>query len=62
MKGLAALGAAGIIAAAGALWILSNPIVVKVRIEPVKSSADIPSFKHVPTPLDGSPMGLEGRR
>lgn len=62
MKGLASLGAAGLIAAAGALWLLSNPVVVKARIEPVRPSAELPTFKHVPTPLDGNPMGPEGRR
>ena len=62
MKGLAALGAAGLIAAAGGLWILSNPIVAGFRVVPLKPSAEIPSFKHVPTPLDGNPTGPEGRR
>jgi len=62
VKGLASLGAAGLIAAAGALWLLSNPVVVKARIEPVRPSAELPTFKHVPTPLDGNPMGPEGRR
>ena len=62
MKGLAALGAAGLLAAAGGLWLLSNPILAGFRIEPVKPSAELPTFKHVPTPLDSNPIGPEGRR
>jgi len=53
MKGLAALGAAGLIAVAGVLWLLSNPILAGFRIVPLKPSAALPTFKHVPTPLDG---------
>jgi len=62
MKGLAALGAAGLVAAACALWMLSNPIVAGIAVVPLKPSAEIPSFKHVPTPLDGEPLGADGHR
>ena len=61
MKGLAALGAAGLVAAACGLWFLSNPILAGVRVVPLQPSADLPSFKHVPTPLDGVPMGPDAR-
>jgi hypothetical protein len=62
MKGLAALGAAGLIAAAGALWLLSNPILAGIRIVPVKPSAELPRFKHVPTPLEGESTRPQGGR
>ena len=61
MKGLAALGAAGLIVVAGGLWLLSNPLLIGVRVVPVKPSAALPTFKHVPTPLDGE-TPLQGDR
>ena len=52
MKGLASLGAAALIAAAGVLWFMSKPTVVTVQIKPLQPSAAIPTFKRVPTNLD----------
>ena len=51
MKGLAAIGVAGLIAVAGALWFSTNPTVVVTRIEPLKPNAALPVFKPVPTKL-----------
>ena len=53
MKGLAALGVAGCIALAGALWFFTNPVVVVAKVSPVKPSSEIPVFKQVPTRLQG---------
>jgi hypothetical protein len=47
MKSLAALGAAAFIAGAGVLWFATKPVVVTVKIEPLKPSADLPTFKRV---------------
>jgi hypothetical protein len=47
MKGLAALGAAAFIAAAGVLWFMTKPVIVKVNREPLKASADLPTFKRL---------------
>ncbi len=47
MKSLAALGAAAFIAAAGVLWFATKPAVVTVKIEPLKPSADLPTFKRM---------------
>lgn len=47
MKGLAALGAAGLIAAIGALWLATNPVVVTATIAPVHPNAALPTFKQV---------------
>jgi hypothetical protein len=52
MKGLAALGAAGCIAAAGLLWFMTNPVVVTAQVRPLQPSADLPVFKRVPDPRD----------
>lgn len=49
MKGLAALGAAGFIALAAALWFFTNPVVVVAKISPLKPSSAIPVFKQVPS-------------
>jgi hypothetical protein len=51
MKTFTALGALGLIAAAGMLWFLSNPVVVTFKSEPLKPSAAIPTFKPVRSPL-----------
>jgi len=48
MKTLAALAVAGLIAGVGALWLLSNPVVVAVKLEPVKPNAALPTFHPVP--------------
>jgi hypothetical protein len=48
MKTLAALACAGLIAGAGALWLLSNPVVVGFTVKPLEPSAEIPTFKRVP--------------
>lgn len=47
MKGLAALGAAAFIAAAGVLWFMTRPVVVVMKVEPLKPSAELPTFKRV---------------
>jgi len=47
MKGLAALGAAGFIAAVGALWFLTNPAVVTVIASPMQPNSALPTFKQV---------------
>jgi hypothetical protein len=51
MKTLAALAAVGLIAGAGVLWFLSNPVVVTATVQPLKPSAAIPTFKRVDVPL-----------
>jgi hypothetical protein len=47
MKTLAALAGAALIASAGLLWFLSNPVVIAVKLEPLKASAEIPTFHRV---------------
>jgi hypothetical protein len=47
MKSLAAIGAAAFIAAAGALWFTSGPAIVTMKVEPLKPSADLPTFKRI---------------
>jgi hypothetical protein len=53
MKGLAAIGVAGLIAMAGALWFSTNPTVVVAKIAPVQPNTALPVFKPVPTKLSG---------
>lgn len=47
MKGLAAVGAAALIAGAGMLWFMTKPAIVVVKREPLRPSADLPVFKRV---------------
>jgi hypothetical protein len=47
MKSLAALGAAAFIAAAGALWFMTQPTIVAVKMVPLQPSAELPTFKRV---------------
>ena len=47
MKGLAAIGAGGLIAVAGALWFSTSPSVVAVKAEPMKPNPNLPSFNQV---------------
>ena len=47
MKGLAALGAAALIAGAGVLWFMTKPALVVVKREPLRPSTDLPVFKRV---------------
>ncbi len=47
MKSLAAIAAAVLIAAAGALWFTTKPAIVIVKREPLKPSADLPTFKRL---------------
>jgi hypothetical protein len=47
VKTLAALASAALIAAAGLLWFFSNPVVIAVKLEPLKPSAEIPTFHRV---------------
>jgi hypothetical protein len=48
MKTFAALAVAGLIAGAGLLWFLSNPVVETVTVKPLQPSAAIATFKPVP--------------
>jgi hypothetical protein len=52
MKSFAALGAVGLIAGAGMLWLLSNPVVFTVKVKPLQPSSAIPTFKPVPAPTN----------
>ena len=47
MRGLAAIGAGGLIAVAGALWFSTSPSVVALKVEPIKTSPNLPSFNQV---------------
>ena len=47
MKGLAAIAAAGLMAAAGALWFQTNPNVVTVKVASMQPNASLPTFKQV---------------
>ncbi len=47
MKGLAALGAAAFIAAAGVLWFMTKPTIVAVEVRPLQPSAELPTFHRV---------------
>jgi hypothetical protein len=53
MKTLAALAGAAMIVGAGALWLLSNPVVVVYEVKPLQPSAEIPTFHRVPDPRTG---------
>lgn len=44
MKTLAALASAALISAAGLLCFFSNPVVIAVKLAPLKPSAELPSF------------------
>ena len=44
MRELAALGAAALIAAAGALWFMTKSAVVAPEVRPLQASAAIPTF------------------
>jgi hypothetical protein len=46
VNALAAIGVAGLIAVAGALWFLASPAVV-VKAEPMRPNPHLPSFKQV---------------
>jgi hypothetical protein len=48
MKTLAALAVAGLIAGAGVLWFLSNPVVIGASVRPLKPSSEIGTFYPVP--------------
>ena len=47
MKSLAAIGAAALIAGAGLLWFMSGPVIVTAKVEPLKPSAEVPTFKRM---------------
>ena len=47
VKTFAALATAGLIVGAGLLWFLSNPVVIAVKLAPLKPSAEIPTFHRV---------------
>lgn len=53
MKTFAAIAVAGLIAGAGALWFLSNPVVVVATVKPLKPNAALPTFRPVPSSLAG---------
>jgi hypothetical protein len=48
MKTLAALAGAALIAGAGVLWFLSNPVVVVATVKPLERNPALPTFKPVP--------------
>ena len=53
MKSFTALGAVGLIAAAGVLlWFLSNPVVFTVKVKPLQPSSALPTFHRVPVPMN----------
>ena len=54
MKSLAALAAAVLIASAGVLWFMTKPAIVTMKVEPLQPSDKVPTFKRVPTELDGA--------
>ncbi|MCJ9704959.1 MULTISPECIES: hypothetical protein [unclassified Bradyrhizobium] len=60
MKELAALGAGLAIAAVAALWFTTGPVVVNAEIKPLQPSANMPTFRPVPTELAG-PSGRDNR-
>lgn len=45
MKTLAAMGAAFCIAAAGVLWFMTGPPMVRPEPRPMQASPDVPTFK-----------------
>jgi hypothetical protein len=47
MKSLAALGAAAFIAAAGALWFMTKPTIVAMKVAPLQPSSELPTFQRV---------------
>jgi hypothetical protein len=55
VKTFAALAVAALIAGAGVLWILSNPVVVVATVKPLKPSAAVPTWHPVPSPLAAKP-------
>jgi hypothetical protein len=48
MKGLAALGTAACIAAAGLLWFMTGPVLVTAEVRPLQPSAALPTFRRIP--------------
>jgi hypothetical protein len=51
MKTFAAVAVVGLIAGAGVLWFLSNPVVVTATVKPLQPSSAIPTFKPVAVPM-----------
>ena len=51
MKEFAALGAGIVIAAVAAVWFTTRPVLVTTKARPLQASADIPTFKSVPSNL-----------
>jgi hypothetical protein len=47
MKEIAALGAAALIAAAGALWFTTKPALVQTEVAPLQARDDMPTFKPI---------------
>jgi hypothetical protein len=58
MKGLAALGAAACIAAAGLLWFMTKPVLVTAEVRPLQPSAAMPTFRRIP---DARSSGMADR-
>jgi hypothetical protein len=48
MKGLAAIGAAACMAAAGLLWFMTKPMLVTAEVRPLQASDAMPTFKRIP--------------
>jgi hypothetical protein len=51
MKEFAALGAGIVIAAVAAVWFMTGPVLVNMKVRPLQASANIPTFKPVPSDL-----------
>ncbi|WP_176945618.1 hypothetical protein [Bradyrhizobium sp. Rc2d] len=51
MKAFTALGAGIVIAAVAAAWFTTRPVLVHTKVRPLEASANIPTFKPVPSNL-----------
>jgi hypothetical protein len=47
MKGFAGIGAAACIAGAIALWFMTRPAIVVMKVQPLSASSDLPTFHRV---------------
>ena len=62
MKGLAALGAAAVIAAAGALWFMTKPALVTAEVRPLSPNPALPTFERVMGDLQRAPAQRPANR
>ncbi|WP_369724101.1 MULTISPECIES: hypothetical protein [unclassified Bradyrhizobium] len=51
MKVFAAMGAAIVIAAVAAIWFMTGPVLVVMEVRPLQASAEVPTFRPVPSSL-----------